>query len=162
MWHCMGCAKHHEGICLDAAWGSGLEGLRPVLSETGMAAEGGLRGPEASGAAPHSTTPPPSQVDPLDRCERGELGGVRENEGAPQPNFTTPSHTIRESCTSHLKKHSQQFSLTVHDRALLPATFLLEAESTVTRSVVNKGSIKPKGNEPVREVLTQLAKGTQW
>jgi len=52
MWHCM-----HEGCCLDAAWGSGLENLRPILSETGLAAEGGIGGHQASSAAPHSTTP---------------------------------------------------------------------------------------------------------
>jgi len=50
---------------------------------------------------PHAIPQPsPSQSDPFDRCERGELGGVWEKRGAQQPNFTTPSHTIREPCIS--------------------------------------------------------------
>jgi len=66
---------HHEGSCLDATWGSGVEFRRPVLSEAGLAADGSIGGPKPPGATPHTTTPPPSQSNPLDRCGPGELGG---------------------------------------------------------------------------------------
>jgi len=90
---------HYEGSCLDAAWGSVLEGLHPILSETGLAAEGGIGSPQKSGPAPHSSTPS-SQGDPLDRCEPGEPGGLEEG-GGTSIEFYHPSHTIRDPCTSH-------------------------------------------------------------
>jgi len=52
---------HHEGTCLDNARGSVLEGLHPMLSETGLATEGGIESPQASGAASHSSTPLPTE-----------------------------------------------------------------------------------------------------
>jgi len=64
---------HHEGICLDVAWMSGVEGLRPVLSETGRLLMEALealkhpmprRIPQTSNRVQHSNrvSPPPSHT----------------------------------------------------------------------------------------------------
>jgi len=92
--------------------GSGMEGLRPVLSETGLVAEGGNGGPQTSGGAPHSTTPPPSQSDPLGGCGRGKLGGgLGERRGhrnrmiPPRPNVHI---TLKKNARSHLFINSRR------------------------------------------------------
>jgi len=90
---------HHERSCMDAAWGSVLEDVHPIFSETVFATEGGIGSTQASGAAPHSTTPPRRVTLWTDASGKKWVGFGR-GMSAPQPNFTTPSHIIRESRTS--------------------------------------------------------------
>jgi len=105
--------------------------------------------------------PPPSQGDPLDRCERGELGGGLGEGGGIATEFYHPFKqpqrvvhiTLRETLAAI---HSLTF---VTRQCPSPVKFLLKSDSTVTKSVVSKRSIKAKLNEPVQQVLAQLARG---
>jgi len=115
---------HHEGSCLDALGSSGVEGIRPVISETGLAAEGGIGGPQKSGAAPHSEAP----------SSQGKTGGEANEFHHPFIHNQRALHiTLKETLAA-------VYSLTVFARQCpYPVTFLLKTDSTVTKAVVNKG-----------------------
>jgi len=66
---------HHEGSCLDATLGSGVEVRHPVLSESGLAADGSIGGPKPPGSTPHTTTPPPHRVTLWTDAGRENWGG---------------------------------------------------------------------------------------
>jgi len=88
------------------------------------------------------------------------VGGVWEREGHLNRMSPHPTHYPRVMHITLKENLAAIFLFTIVARQCpSPFTFRLKTESTVTRSVVNKGSRKAKLNEPVRQVLAQLAKG---
>jgi len=132
---------------MDATWGSGVESLRPVLSETVLDAEGGIGGPQTPGAAPHSETPS-TESDPLDRCERGEMGWGEgwEKTGGKTNQFDQPfSHNQRGLHITLKETLAAIYSLTfVARQCPYPVTFLLKSDSTVTRASYTRGQERKK------------------
>jgi len=86
---------HHEGGCLDATWGSVLDGLHPILSETCLATEGSLEA--LKHPVPHPIPQPPPRMVTLWTDASGENWGVLGEGGGHLSRISPPfthNHTI--------------------------------------------------------------------
>jgi len=68
----------------------------------------------------------------------GEKWGVWESEGGTSTEFSTPSHTIRDSCTSHQKRDSQPFFPNHHRKKMSIARYVLSQNRIHRTQIIRK------------------------